>query len=123
MTSEAPPAWRIVFYKDARGNDPIEEYLNRLPAAERVAAVEAIRLLQEFGTFLGMPHAKHIRGKVWELRPEANRFFYFAYVGRRFIILHAYRKQSRKTPRRELAVAERRLAEVLQEGLDDERYR
>ena len=70
-----------------------------------------------------MPHAKHIRGKVWELRPEANRFFYFAYVGRRFIILHAYRKQSRKTPRRELAVAERRLAEVLQEGLDDERYR
>ena len=123
MTSEAPPAWRIVFYKDARGNDPIEEYLNRLPAAERVAAVEAIRLLQEFGTFLGMPHAKHIRGKVWELRPEANRFFYFAYVGRRFIILHAYRKQSRKIPRRELAVAERRLAEVLQEGLDDERYR
>ena len=123
MTSEAPPAWRIVFYKDARGNDPIEEYLNRLPAAERVAAVEAIRLLKEFGTFLGMPHAKHIRGKVWELRPEANRFFYFAYVGRWFIILHAYRKQSRKTPRRELAVAERRLAEVLKEGLDDERYR
>jgi len=123
MTTEAPPAWRIVFYKDARGHDPIEEYLNRLPAAERVAAVEAIRLLQEFGTLLGMPHAKHIRGKVWELRPEANRFFYFAYVGRRFIILHAYRKQSRKTPHRELAVAERRLAEVLQEGLDDERYR
>ena len=123
MTTETPPAWRIVFYKDARGHDPIEEYLNRLPAPERVAAVEAIRLLQEFGTFLGMPHAKHIRGKVWELRPESNRFRYFAYVGRRFIILHAYRKQSRKTPRRELAVAERRLAEVLQEGLDDERYR
>ena len=30
MTTEAPPAWRIVFYKDARGHDPIEEYLNRM---------------------------------------------------------------------------------------------
>jgi phage-related protein len=66
-----------------------------------------------------MPHAKHLNGKLWELRPGANRFFYFAYVGRRFVILHAYRKQSQKAPLRELAVAERRLAEVLTGGLED----
>jgi phage-related protein len=120
MTKEAPPEWRIVFYKDARGHSPIKEYLNDLPVAERAAVAEVFQLLQEFGTLLGMPHAKHIRGKLWELRPEANRFFYFAYIGRRFVVLHAYRKQSRKTPRRELAIAEHRLREVLREGLDDE---
>ena len=123
MTNEAAPSWRIVFYKNARGDSPIKEYINDLPVVEQAAVREAFRLLQEFGTLLGMPHARHIRGKLWELRPEAHRFFYFAYVGRRFVVLHAYRKQSRKTPRRELAIAERRLREVLQEGIDDERYR
>ena len=58
-------------------------------------------------------------GKVWELRPRANRFFYFTYVGRRFVVLHAYRKQSQKTPSQELALAERRLAEVLEGGIED----
>ena len=123
MTNEARPSWRIVFYKNARGDSPIKEYLNDLPVAEQAAVREAFRLLREFGTLLGMPYARHIRGKLWELRPEAHRFFYFAYVGRRFVVLHAYRKQSRKTPRRELAIAERRLREVLQEGIDDERQR
>lgn len=119
MSGEGSPKWRVVFYT-TRGQSPIEVFLNDLSAAERAAAAESFRLLQEFGVLLGMPHAKHVQGKLWELRPETNRFFYFAYIGRRFVILHAYRKQSRKTPRKELAIAERRLREVLQEGLDDE---
>ena len=65
-----------------------------------------------------MPHAKHISGKLRELRPGANRFFYFSFIGRSFVIFHAYRKQGRKTPPQELAIAERRLDEVLTEGID-----
>jgi len=116
---DQPPPWRIVFYKDNRGRSPITDYLNALPVAEQAAAAEAFRLLREFGVSLGMPHAKHVSGKLWELRPGANRFFYVAHVGRRFVILHAYRKQSQKAPSKELALAERRLTEVLTGGLDD----
>lgn len=114
-----PSPWRVVFYKDSRGRSPIAEYLNGLPVSEQAVAAEAFRLLQEFGISLGMPHAKHINGKLWELRPGANRFFYFVYVGRQFVVLHAYRKQSQKTPPQELALAERRLAEVLRGGVED----
>ena len=46
--------------------------------------------------------------------------FYFASIGRRFVILHAYRKQSQKTPPHELDIAQRRLAQVMAEGFDDE---
>jgi phage-related protein len=119
MPEQPPSPWRIVFYKDSRGHSPIAEYLNVLSVAEQAAAEEAFRLLQEFGLSLGMPHARHVSGKMWELRPGANRFFYFAYVGRRFVILHAYRKQSQKTPPPELTLAERRLAEVLKGGIED----
>ena len=121
VSAQPPSSWRVVFYKDSRGRSPIVEYLNMLPVAEQAAAQEAFSLLREFGLSLGMPHAKHINGKLWELRPGANRFFYFAYVGRRFVILHAYRKQSQKTPPQELALAEHRLAEVLTGGIEDGR--
>jgi phage-related protein len=113
--------WRIVFYKDSRGRSPIAEYLNTLPIAEQAATREAFSLLREFGISLGMPHAKHVDGKLWELRPGANRFFYFAHVGRRFVILHAYRRHSQKTPAQELALAEPRLAEVLTGEIEDGR--
>jgi phage-related protein len=100
--------------------------LDALPAKEQAEAARTIdpcacpaqdRLLQEFGIHLGMPHARPVIGhpKLWELRPGPNRIFYFAHVGRTFILLHAYRKKGRKAPEREIAIAERRLAELLEE--------
>jgi phage-related protein len=119
MPTQPTSPWRIVFYKDSRGRSPVKEYLDALPAPEQAVTEATFRLLRDFGLLLGMPHAKHIGGKLWELRPGANRLFYFAYVGHRFIILHAYRKRGRKTPPQELATAERRLAEVLERGIEN----
>lgn len=58
-----------------------------------------------------MPYARKVRGRIWELRPGDHRLFY-AQAGHTFIILHAYRKKTDKAPEREIATAERRLAEV-----------
>lgn len=88
--------WRVVFYTDNRGNSPVVEFLNELPANERAEALNAFRLLREFGILLGMPHARRVAGKLWELRPGPNRLFYFAHTGRRLVILHGYRKKSQK---------------------------
>lgn len=115
MAEEA--RWRITFYTDHRGKSPVIEFLDRLPVRERAEAENAFRLLREFGTLLEMPHARPVSGhaKLWELRPGTNRIFYFAHVGRRFVVLHAYRKQGQKAPAREIAIAERRMAEILED--------
>jgi len=42
---------------------------------------------------------------------------YFACIGRRFVILHGFRKQTRKTPAREIETAERRMADFLERQL------
>jgi phage-related protein len=89
----------------------IEELLVREQAKIR----NALRLLQEFGTNLGMPHAKPIQVKLWEPHPGGIRLFYFAYIGQQFVILHGYRKQSRKAPGREVAIALRRMKELMDE--------
>ena len=109
--------WRIVFYEDVRGRNPVQEYLDQLPVQEQVEAEEAFALMREFGILLGMLHARPVTGHapLWELRPGANRIFYFAHTGRQFVLLHAFRKQSQKTPEREIRLAERRLAQFLEE--------
>ena len=45
---------------------------------------------------------------------ESPRLFYFAYTGRQFIILHAFRKKGQKTPRKEIETAERRMKRFLE---------
>jgi len=104
--------WEIEFYTDVRGQSPATEFINGLPEQEQVAVGRALLLLQEFGVHLGAPHVRSMTGhrKLWELRAGAIRLFYFAHTGRRFIILHAFRKKSGKTPKQEIAIAERRMA-------------
>lgn len=108
--------WRVEFYATASGKSPVLGFLATLPAAERAVVRRTIELLIEFGVLLRGPHARPIKGhrKLWELRAGPNRLFYFAHVGRTFIILHGFRKKSRKTPRKEIATAERYLREFLE---------
>jgi phage-related protein len=104
--------WSIVFYTDRRGKCPPLEFIESLPVNDQAKIRNALRLLQEFGTQLGMPHAKPIGEKLWELRPGGIRLFYFAYIDRQFVVLHGYRKQGMKAPEREIAIALRRMKEL-----------
>ena len=75
----------------------------------------ALRLLEEFGVKLNMSHARHIQGKLWELRPGANRLFYFVYIDKQIVLLHGYRKRSQKAPAKEIATALRYMKNILEE--------
>ncbi|MBK9949344.1 MAG: type II toxin-antitoxin system RelE/ParE family toxin [Nitrospira sp.] len=67
--------------------------------------------------------ASHVRGKIWELRPEWSgteyRFFYAAFVGQRFIILHAIQKKRQKLRERDIVLAEQRYEEVKRRSHDE----
>lgn len=107
--------WQINFYEDHRGKSPVLEFINALPAGDRAKINNVFRLLTEFGTHLGMPHARPIEGKLWELRPGSNRLFYFLFTGKTFVILHGFRKQTMRTPEREIEIAKRRIIELLED--------
>jgi phage-related protein len=111
-----PANWIIEYYTDASGASPVLEYIESLSDSEQVKVAYAILLLREFGTLLRMPHARPIEKGLWELRADVERIFYFAHTGRRFILLHAYRKKSQKTPDREIDTAQRRRADFVERG-------
>jgi mRNA-degrading endonuclease RelE of RelBE toxin-antitoxin system len=78
--------WVIEFYTDAHGKSPVVEFINGLPARDRARIRNALRLLQEFGVLLRIPHARPLAGHkpLWELRPGGVRVLYFAHEGQRF---------------------------------------
>jgi phage-related protein len=82
-----------------------------LPNRERAKLFRVLKLLQEYGVLLAMPHALPLEKGLWELRAGSNRDFYFAYLGRHMIILHCYVKKSHKTPVQEINIALKRMGE------------
>jgi phage-related protein len=109
--------WEIHYYETVHGRCPVAEYLDALDERDAVAVTQVIDLLEAFGVGLGPPHAKHLQGKLWELRAKGrvqHRVLYFATAGRRLILLHAFVKKTQQTPRRELDTAVARLHDIEQ---------
>ena len=107
--------WEVVFYQEGR-RSPIEEFLNALDKKTQVRLEWSIEQLRRRNVRAREPLVKHIEGKIWELREEsrgnAYRVFYFMRIGRRIVLLHAFQKKTQRTPRREIAVAQTRMARI-----------
>lgn len=117
--------WRTVYYKAASGHVPVREFVEEQDpkAQERVRA--DLARLRSFGSALGFPYVRKLEGQdFWELRTRVGgdtyRIFYFAYSGRKFVLLHAFQKKSQKTPAKELDTAEARMKDYVER---DSEYR
>jgi phage-related protein len=108
-------AWKVVFYETEAGESPVWDFIFGLPAKDQAKVVRALDLLEELGLELRAPYVRSVTGrrKLWELRVRgvggAYRILYFAFTGQRMVMLHAFAKKTRKTPSREIAMAEKRM--------------
>ncbi len=110
--------YEIIFYEDESGHCPIQLFLDDLN--ERAKRDKDARnlfdkiqycldRLEVQGTRGGSKFTKQIEGKLWELRPDDHRIFFFGWNGKHMMLLHIFRKESQKTPPREIAIAEKRM--------------
>jgi len=104
----------VEFYENANGESDVLQFLEELRSKmssnkdARIQYKQAtyhIQLLQENGTRLPDSITKYLEDGIWELRPGNNRIFYFFFENDTFILLHQFRKKTKKTPRRELEKA------------------
>ncbi len=109
-------AWTVLYYETAKGDKPIQTFLNALSDKARAKCLAYISRLETDGTQLPTSIAAHVRGKIWELRPEWSgneyRFFYGAVIGRRFVMLHAIHKKTQKLREGDIATAEQRYEDI-----------
>lgn len=114
--------YKIRFYKNAAGEQPIKEYIKELKKKAKTSKDarikfekinEYIEFLADYGTIVGMPYVKCIDGEIWELRPLSDRILFFCWNGEEYVMLHYFRKKTQKTPKREIDTAKKRMKEIL----------
>lgn len=95
--------YKIYFYKDRKGNQPVADYFNLLAAQNnkdsRIKATKIrdyIKALSLYGTQIGEPYLKHLEGEIWELRPLRDRILFAAWIDNSFVLLHTFMKKTKK---------------------------
>jgi phage-related protein len=97
------------FYDPVTGEIPVRQYLKDMPEKDRAKILKYIEFLRAHNGVLDEPYTKHIRDKIRELRVDfsnnRHRIFFFAFIGKNIILLHAFLKKTAKTPDREITKA------------------
>lgn len=110
--------YKVKFYRNSRtGKSPVLEYMESLDYKEKAKILKYVEFLREQRGYLDEPYSKHIRGKIRELRVGfgRNRFriFYFTFIRKTIILLHAFLKKTERTPIQEIKKAEENYYDVL----------
>lgn len=105
-------AWLARTFTTDAGRKPVEDWVASLDPDARAEVLILIDLLEQRGTALREPFAKHLEGSLWELRAKGPdgiyRVLYFHWFGHTFGLLHGFTKKTQKTPRAEIETARRR---------------
>ncbi len=109
--------YRIYYYTDFKGKEIVREYIEKLPKKEQVKVFAYLELLKDKKGYLDEPYSKHIKGKIRELRVDFSknhhRIFYFTFVNKKIILLHAFLKKTAKIPKQEIIKAEKNYRDFL----------
>lgn len=99
--------WNIILCETERGEKPVEDFIKSLQSKTIAKVSHHINLLEKHGAFLGMPHAKKITNNLYELRVRGKQEIriIYGFVKRDIYLLHAFKKQTRKTPHKEIKTA------------------
>ncbi|WP_153721078.1 type II toxin-antitoxin system RelE/ParE family toxin [Sporosarcina cascadiensis] len=115
--------YEVIFYEDSRGRSPVRDLLDQLqnesarnkPAKQLLSKIFLyIEVLEGTGSRSGLPFTKFIGNGIWELRPDNYRIFFFHWEGNQIVLLHPFRKSTKKTPKREIQRAEREMLDWIE---------
>ena len=98
-------------------NQSVVGEIDALPPDMRAKLDHIVRMIEELGLRqVREPYIKALRGKLWEIRIKGRdgiaRAIYVTVKERRIVILHAFRKKTRKTPEAAIRTALSRMKEL-----------
>jgi len=102
--------YKVKFFIDPEtGHIPVRSYLDDVSDKERAKILKYVEFLREHQGVLDEPYARHIRDKIRELRVDfgrnRHRIFFFTFIGKNIILLHAFLKKTAQTPESEIIKA------------------
>ena len=105
----------LIFYRAEQGREPVREWLQELPEAERQAIGKDL-LRAQWRWPVGMPLCRPLGDGLWEIRtdlPTKRTARVLLCLSRGHLVaLHAFIKKTRTTPDEDLALARKRQKEL-----------
>ena len=100
-------SWNIFFFATDRNEKPVKEFIKTLSPSTIAKIMHTIDLLEQYGSFLNMPHSKKVANNLYELRIRGKQEIRIFYVFKEkdIYLLHAFQKKGQKTPSKELKTA------------------
>ena len=108
-------SWKVNFFQTTRKTYPVRDFILEQEQTTRAKIDLYFNLLSESGPFLKPPYIKKIHEKLYELRVTGSisvRIFY-TIIGNEYYLLHAFKKQSDKTPSKEIKIALDRMRQLI----------
>ena len=104
-------SWTITFL-----NPKVEEETLAFPPGILANLLHILEMIEEFGPAIGKPYTAPLGNGLFEIRAKGKegigRFLFCMLKGKEIVILHSFIKKTRKTPRRELDKARKRMKEL-----------
>lgn len=110
---------KIDFYASEVGRKPVQSALESLSKRERAVISERLVGIRLHGLGYWRVGFKQVRGKLWEIKIRyrcQHRIFYVMKSTAHMILLHYINKKTQKLPSSDIALAEKRMNEVLNEN-------
>ncbi len=105
---------KVRFWRTANGNDIVADIIRALPLEDRKIVGRDLMRLQ-IGFPMGPPLCKPIDPPIWELRSslpskrEMRLLYWFDSSTQQIVVVHAFIKMTRTTPKADIALALKRL--------------
>lgn len=113
---------KIIFYRNKSHRDLINEFISDLDKKDRAKVLACLESVEELGFECPRVGFRQIKGQLWEIKIHSvnggYRFFYVILKKEFMVLIHAYKKQSQKAPKKEIEVAEKRMWEILNHEKD-----
>lgn len=106
----------VRFYRQPSGREPVRDWLLSLPREERLVIGTDIKTV-EFGWPVGLPVCRPMGEGLWEVRSSLKGRIarvLFCITDDSMWLLHGFIKKQQKTPPPDLALAKKRMREVLE---------
>jgi len=105
--------FQLNYYETEKGNAPLSSYLESLVEKHDEKSLILIKLyiekLREYGNEINIHFKENASRKesdgLYELRPGKHRVFFFFWHKGEIVLLHAFHKKSKRTPKNELDTA------------------
>jgi len=103
---------RVFFFMTVRGSEPVRDWLMELSDKDRKRIGSDIKSV-EMNWPVGMPTVRKLSKKLWEVRSDLSggriSRVLFTLISDSMILLHGFMKKDRKTPKKDIDLAIKRM--------------